>query len=106
MQTDIIVAIIGLIGVIFASQGFWTWLVTKNQKKTNVNKLLLGIAYSKIIQLCEYHIERGYVTADEYHELNHYLYAPYKEMGGNGTAEAMIQEVMKLPKKKEGGANE
>ena len=101
MHTDIILGFIGVIAAVFGGQGFWTWLGNRNRKKSSESKLLLGIAYSKIIQLCEYHIENGYVTSDEYHELEHYLYEPYKEMGGNGTAEAMMNEVTKLPKKKE-----
>ena len=46
------------------------------------------------------YIDRGEIEAEEYKELNHYLFEPYKEMGGNGTAARMIAEVEKLPIKK------
>ena len=32
--------------------------------------------------------------------LYNYLYLPYKELGGNGTAERMLNEVKKLPIKR------
>ena len=43
------------------------------------------------------YIERGWITQDEYEDLNKYLYNPYREMGGNGTAERLMTEIKKLP---------
>ena len=34
---------------------------------------------------------------DEYDNLKNYLYEPYKKLGGNGTAERVMDEVDKLP---------
>lgn len=100
MHTEVIVAIVvPIVVALFASQGFWTWLGNKNRQKSSESKLLLGIAYSKIIQLCEYHINNGFITPKEFHELEHYLYEPYKSMGGNGTVETLMNDVAKLPKK-------
>ena len=42
-------------------------------------------------------IQRGWITKDEFENLNDYLYRPYEELGGNGTAEKIMQEVRKLP---------
>lgn len=103
MQTEIIAAIIGIIAAVFGGQGFWTWLISKKSGKTNEARLLMGIAYSKIIQQCNFYIRRGWIDADEYHELYHYLYQPYKDMGGNGTAERLMGIVKGLPA--EGGSN-
>ena len=50
--------------------------------------------------ICERYIERGYITQEEYDSLYNYLYIPYKELGGNGTAERMVNEVKKLPIKR------
>ena len=86
-----------VLGSILASNGLWTWLTSKSKKKSNESKLLMGIAYSKIIQQAEIYLARGSVTTDEYHELYHYLYEPYKDMGGNGTAERLMEQVKKLP---------
>lgn len=94
MHIDLIVTIAV---AIFGSTGFWTWLLNRNKKKSDESKLLLGLAYSEIIARCEQYIDRGYVSTDEYNELYRYLYEPYHNMGGNGTAERMMGEVEKLP---------
>jgi hypothetical protein len=43
------------------------------------------------------YIERGWITQDEYENLHDYLYKPYEEMGGNGSAKKVMQEINKLP---------
>ena len=96
--------ILALAGIIVGSQGLWTFIQTvwlnKHRKKTAENKLLLGLAFETIIYTAQKYIDKGEIEADEYKELNHYLFEPYKEMGGNGTAARMIAEVEKLPIKK------
>lgn len=42
------------------------------------------------------YIKRGWITKDEYEDLRDYLYKPYKELGGNGSAERIMLEVDKL----------
>ena len=92
-----------LILAIFASTGFWsflqTWLQSKRKTKTAEERLLMGIAYSKICDLCAKYIDRGSISKDEYSDLKKYLYDPYIEMGGNGTCEKLMREVEKLPLK-------
>lgn len=97
--------------IIFASlgsTGLWTVIQTAVQnfqrKKSNDSKLMMGIGYSKIIDLCEKHIANGYITTREFHELEHYLYEPYRSMGGNGTVENLFEQVRELPIKPEKGA--
>ena len=63
-------------------------------------KMLVGLAHDRIIHLGMVYIERGYVTQDEYENLNDYLYAPYEKMGGNGSAKRVIEEVRRLPIRK------
>lgn len=94
MNTEILITIVV---AIFGSTGFWTWLLSRDKKKSAEGKLLLGLAYAEIIRRCEWYIERGYIGADEYNELYRYLYEPYKELGGNGTAEKMMAAVKVLP---------
>ena len=60
-------------------------------------KMLVGLAHDRIIHLGMVYIERGYVTQDEYENLQVYLYEPYEEMGGNGSARRVMEEVRKLP---------
>lgn len=62
--------------------------------------MILGLGHIKIIDVCEKYIERGYITQEEYDSLYNYLYIPYKELGGNGTAERLVQEVKQLPIKR------
>lgn len=97
---------ITIILAVFASGGFWaflqTWLTNRSKAKTLEQKLLLGIAFRQIIELCEYYIARGYISTEEYKELNHYLFEPYQALGGDGTAAKLIKEVERLPIKKEG----
>ena len=94
MKIDIIVT---LAVAVFGSTGFWTWLSNRRAKRTDESRLLMGLAYSEIIRRSEEYIARGYVATDEYNELNKYLFEPYKSMGGDGTAEKLMNEVRTLP---------
>ena len=98
MHIDIIVT---LAVAVFGSTGFWTWLSTRSKKKTTEARLIMGLAYSEIIRRSEHYLKQGYIGTDEYNELDRYLYKPYREMGGNGTAEKLMNEVQKLPTHKE-----
>lgn len=94
--------LIGLIiGAIFASGGFWAFVTAiynnRSKKQTALIKLMLGIGHREIVECGMEYINRGYITKDEYEDLVHYLYDPYVELGGNGTAERIMQEVKKLP---------
>ena len=96
--------ILPIIVAVFASGGFWALLTAIINKITNrksaENRMIKGLGHDRIISLCERYIARGWISSDEYENLNDYLYVPYKEMGGNGTAEKLMLEVRKLPAKK------
>ena len=93
--------IIALSVAVFGSTGFWAWLTNRGKKKSSITRLILGLAYAEIIRRSEAYIERGWITTDEYNELSHYLYEPYAENGGDGTAAKLMEEVRKLPTRKE-----
>ena len=98
---NLVEIIITVICSVIASSGFWTF-VTKRRDNNNAEaKMILGLGHVKIIETCEKYIDRGYIRQDEYDSLYNYLYLPYKELGGNGTAERMINEIKKLPIRKE-----
>lgn len=80
-----------------ASSGVWGYLQHKDRQKTAVAKLMMGMAYDRITTLGMAYIDRGWVTKDEYEELNKFFYAPYKALGGNGVAEHVMIQVGKLP---------
>lgn len=96
-MTEIIIAIIGGMAALFGGQGFWTWWGNRKRESSDESKLIMGIAYSKIRDLCEVHLSKGYVTTKEFHELEHYLYKPYRSKGGNGTIETLFEKVKELP---------
>lgn len=86
-----------LIVALLTSSGLWA-LVSKRADKNNAErKMLVGLAHDRIIHLSMVYIERGYVTQDEYENLQVYLYEPYEKMGGNGSARRVMEEVRKLP---------
>lgn len=86
-----------LIVALLTSSGLWA-LVSKRADKNNAErKMLVGLAHDRIIHLGMAYIERGYVTQDEYENLQVYLYEPYEKMGGNGSARRVMEEVRKLP---------
>ncbi len=82
---------------LLGSAGFWGWLDTRRTKKSANTRLLVGIAHDRIVFLGMKYVERGYITRDEYENLNDYLFEPYSEAGGNGSAKRVMEEVRKLP---------
>lgn len=96
----LVTILLALIG----SAGFWGYLDArrarrekKNDKKNANTRLLVGMAHDRIIFLGMKYVERGFVTKDEYENLNDYLYEPYAAAGGNGSAKRVMEEVRKLP---------
>lgn len=98
---DVVELVIGSMVTIFcslvASTGLWTFLQKRTERHDNRSKMLVGLAHDRIIYLGMQYIKRGYITQDEYENLYDYLYVPYHAMGGNGSAERVIEEVKKLP---------
>lgn len=93
--------VLPIIIAVFASSGFWafaTAVYTNMKKKDSAEtRLLLGLAYKEISDRCNQYLDRGYITVDEYKDLNKYFYEPYRERGGNGTCEKLFNEVSRLP---------
>jgi hypothetical protein len=57
----------------------------------------MGLAYKELTQKGLEYINHGWVTKDEYEEYRKYFYEPYKELGGNGVAERIMNQVGNLP---------
>lgn len=81
---------------VLASSGFWTFIQSRQKKKDGTAELLIGLAHDRIIFLGMSYVRRGWLTQDEYNNLHDYLFEPYKNCGGNGTAERVMKEVNKL----------
>ena len=85
---------------ILGSTGLWSFIASIRNKHDAKTRLLIGLAHDRIIYLGASYIERGYITPDEYENLNDYLYQPYAENGGNGSAKRVMEQVKALPIKK------
>lgn len=94
---DFLEMLIPVIIAIFASSGFWLFVGNKKDRKSLQTELLLGLAHDRILSLGMVYIERGWISQDEYENLNVYLYKPYESLGGNGSAKRIMQEVDRLP---------
>ena len=89
--------VVTIICAVFSSSGVWALLQRRYDKKDAKTRMILGLGHDRIMQTGAFYIERGWITRDEYENLNDYLYDPYKEMGGNGSAERIMEEIKKLP---------
>lgn len=92
---------IAIILAIIGSGGFWSmmqFIATKHsEKRSATTRMLLGLGHEQLLQQCAYYEMRGHITADEYDELEKYLYLPYKQLGGNGSVEREMLKVKALP---------
>ena len=91
--TSVLIALI-------SSTGLWSFIANRRNKHDAKTRLLIGLAHDRIIYLGTTYIDRGYITTDEYENLHDYLYAPYAENGGNGSAKRVMDQVKSLPIKK------
>lgn len=88
---------------VLASSGFWAYMQKKSDKKDLTKQMLIGLGHDRICQLGMTYLKRkdengqAYITNDEYENLHDYLYKPYSDLGGNGSAERIMEEVKKLP---------
>lgn len=103
-----------IVGAIFGSSGvaFLTFLIQRHDRKTDkrqeeyeelsskisdIADAVRGQGHDRITCLGGKYIQRGGITHDEYENLYDYLYKPYKALGGNGTAEKVMEDVKNLP---------
>ena len=91
--TSVLIALI-------SSTGLWSYISNLRSKHDAKTRLLIGLAHDRIIYLGTRYIDRGYITPDEYENLHDYLYVPYAENGGNGSAKRVMDQVKALPIKK------
>ena len=103
-----------IIGAIFGGSGvtFLTFLIQRHDRKTDkrqgeyaelsrkiseIADAVKGQGHDRVIYLGSRYIQRGGITKDEYENLHDYIYLPYKALGGNGTAEKVMEDVKNLP---------
>nr|DAE34600.1 MAG TPA: holin protein [Caudoviricetes sp.]DAI79645.1 MAG TPA: holin protein [Caudoviricetes sp.] len=88
-------SILGFVGIVFASNGFWQFLQTRFKKKTPVEKAVLAMLHDRLMHLLICYIEADYLTAEDLENLTD-LYESYRELGGNGTIKRLYERVCKL----------
>jgi len=81
----------------FSSTGLWAVVLRALDSHSAQAQMVKGLGHDRILYLGQKYVDRGYITHDEYENLNDYLYNPYKKLNGNGSAERMMEEVRKLP---------
>lgn len=90
-------AVVIILCSILGSGGFWKFLEVRSHKNSANSRLMMGIAYDKITTLGLHYIKRRWITKDELEEFEKYFVQPYLELGGNGIAERIWNEVKVLP---------
>ena len=70
---------------------------SKKESDSKVSDMVLGLAHDRLLIICMEYIKKGHISAEEFDDLNRYLYIPYRNLGGNGTVEKLFNEVSKLP---------
>ena len=89
--------LITILCALITSAGFWAFIMKIVDKKSAKSKMILGLGYNAIRENALEYIRRGNITQTEYTDMYKYLYKPYKDMGGDGSAERLMREVDKLP---------
>lgn len=96
MSQRLIEIIVTITCSIMASSGFWAMLQHLMNRNDSSRQLLLGLAHDRIMSLGSKYIDRGYITTDEYENLERYLYEPYVKNGGNGSTAHVMERVKTL----------
>lgn len=97
MTVSIWELLVAVIVSALGSTGLWSFVATRKKTETAERRLLVGLAHDRIVYLGMKYVERGEITRDEYENLNDYLFKPYEEAGGNGSAKRVMEEVRRLP---------
>lgn len=81
---------------LLGSSGIWMWVKTKADRNNSEDRLLLAVARSLLVEQGREYLKRGYITMDEYEEYED-QYKLYSELGGNGLARRIFEQVDDLP---------
>ena len=89
--------IITVVAAVLGSNGLWAWIQSRSTAKSARDRMILGLGHAEIFRVAEKYIHRNGITMTELDDLEKYLYKPYSDMGGNGTAAAIVQKCKELP---------
>lgn len=85
-----------LITTVLSGPGIWAWAKTRTQRNDSEDKLLLQVAKNQLVYQGRIYLNRGYITMDEYEEYES-EYKVYSDLGGNGLARRIFEQVDDLP---------
>ena len=85
-----------LITTVLSGPGIWAWAKTRTQRNDSEDKLLLQVAKNQLVSQGRLYLKRGYITMDEYEEYES-EYQVYSNLGGNGLARRIFEQVDELP---------
>lgn len=81
---------------LLGSSGIWAWAKTRTIRNSSEDRLLLQVAKNQLVAQGRKHLKRGYITMDEYEEYEA-EYRVYSNLGGNGLARRIFEQVNELP---------
>lgn len=85
-----------LVTTVLSGPGIWAWAKTRTQRNDSEDKLLLQVAKNQLVSQGRVYLKRGYITMDEYEEYES-EYMVYSNLGGNGLARRIFEQVDELP---------
>lgn len=97
MSPEVQGILIALISSLITSSGLWAFIERRRNKNDARTRLLMNIAKGKIVRVGMDYIDAGEISRDDLEELQSDLYGPYFELGGNGLASKVMEEVLHLP---------
>ena len=81
---------------ILSCPGIWAWAKTRTARNNSEDRLLLQVAKRQLVAQGRVYLKRGYITMDEYEEYED-QYKLYSNLGGNGLAHRIFEQVDDLP---------
>lgn len=85
-----------LITTALSGPGIWAWAKTRTQRMDSKDRLLLQVAKNQLVSQGRKYLDRGYIDMDEYEEYES-EYRLYLDLGGNGLARRIFEQVDDLP---------
>lgn len=73
------------------------YIINLNDEETKHINLILASYRYRLIALCKGYIKQGYITLEQYEQLNEF-YLVYSGLGGNGQAKEYYDMTIKLPR--------
>lgn len=100
MTMSLLEMILTIAGTVLASSGFWAYIQMRRDRGDAKTEMLIGLGHDRIMELGLKYLHRdggGWITEDEYENLYNYLYQPYHKLGGDGSADRIMNLVDALP---------